>query len=88
MQSVEGITASYPGLFDSGGSEEDSGSGGFATKWGWFVTLDNLSNSNLLQWDEYMAMNVTPFLNLCAYIKDKQKEQERINWKAQQQLKG
>jgi hypothetical protein len=32
-------------------------------------------------------MNVGEFLNLCAYVKDKQNEEKAQRWKMEQQLK-
>ena len=80
MQSLETLNTSYKRLFD----KEDRGSKervivnrkGFE-RWGWIITLDNLSNSRPETWEHYYKMGVIEFLNLCAYFKDKAKEQER-----------
>jgi len=55
-------------------SNEDSGEGSpeFVRHWGWYYTLDSLSNNDRSKWDYYLDMNVVAFLNTLAYFKDKQ----------------
>lgn len=77
---------SYPRLFKQEQQEDDEGDGeevraGFVTHWGWYYTLDNLSNNDRTKWDYFLDMNVIAFLNYIAYEKDKQahiEEQQRL----------
>ena len=52
---------------DFGGSE------GFGERWGWIATLDNLCNGDFTKRPYYEKMNVIEFLNICSFVKEKQK---------------
>ena len=83
---MEGLTRSYPRLFKRDEPEDDEGSeqdnrAGFVAHWGWYHTLDSLSNHDRTKWDYFLDMNVIAFLNYIAYEKDKQNhiaEQTRL----------
>ena len=89
MESLGKLNQSYSGLFEIEDSREDDGSRrntsggneGFSERWGWWITLDNLSNGCFEKWEYYETMNVIQFLNTCAYVKDKQKMLEWENRK-------
>lgn len=79
----------YKGLFgqeDEGVSEGIEGDW-FSTKWGWYVTLDHLSNSRVVDWDRIVEFKVTTFLNMLSYYKDKQQfekenmEKNKAKWR-------
>jgi len=71
----------YSGLFESETREDDEGeqgsdfrSGeGFGERWGWIATLDNLCNGDFTKRPYYEKMNVIEFLNICSFVKEKQK---------------
>ena len=73
---MESLIKSYARLFGLADkeSDEDSGEGSpeFVKHWGWYYTLDNLSNNDRTKWDSFLEMNVVAFLNTLAYYKDKQ----------------
>ena len=81
MQSVSRINEMYSGLFESETGEDDrgeqdsnfGGSEGFAERWGWIATLDNLCNGDFTKRPYYEKMNVIEFLNICSFVKEKQK---------------
>jgi hypothetical protein len=88
LRALEQFNKNYKGLF--GENDEEDNEGGeeswFAKKWGWYITLDNISNSRVVDWDKLLDFKITVFLNMCAYHKDKQEnerqhmERERIKW--------
>ena len=59
---------------DEEADEENEGSNrpGFVKHWGWYYTLDNLSNNDRTKWEYFLEMNVIEFLNSLSYFKDKQ----------------
>lgn len=73
---MESLIKGYAILFGlkDEASDEDSGEGSpeFVKHWGWYYTLDSLSNNDRSKWDYYLDMNVVAFLNTLAYFKDKQ----------------
>ena len=81
MQSVSELNEMYAGLFESETGEHDGaeqernygGSEGFGERWGWIATLDNLCNGDFTKRPYYEKMNVIEFLNICSYVKEKQK---------------
>ena len=83
---LSGIVQSYARLFgvEEQGSDEDVEEGNspqFVKHWGWYYTLDNLSNNDRSKWDYLLDLNVIAFLNTLAYYKDKQDyiaEQQRL----------
>ena len=58
------------------GVEPSSNGGGFAKHWGWFITLDSISNNNPKDYNYYTSMNIKAFLTLLSFYKDKQDMQE------------
>ena len=78
------LTSNYSNLFERTikTGEQESGElikrNGFSEHWGWFITLDNLSNGDRSKWEYFLSMNVIEFLNYLAFVKDKQKHQEQI----------
>ncbi len=80
MESLKGLNARFGGLFkqESEGDEDEDGqtSRGFK-RWGWIITLDNLSGGDPTKWNHYYNLNVIEFLTVVAYYKDKSDEQER-----------
>ena len=80
MQTLEALNTNYRKLFDKDATKDEgriARSGKGFENWGWFITLDNLSNSRPETWEEFEKMGVIQFLNICSFYKDKQKEQER-----------
>ena len=81
MQSISELNANYSGLFESETREHDGaeqsndigGSEGFGERWGWIATLDNLCNGDFTKRPYYEKMNVIEFLNICSFVKEKQK---------------
>jgi hypothetical protein len=55
-----------------------TGSGKGLEQWGWYVTLDNMSNSRPETWQFYYEMKLLEFLNLLLYYKDKEEYIEKI----------
>ena len=74
----------YAGLFESETREDDDreqerdfgSSEGFGARWGWIATLDNLCNGDFTKRPHYEKMNVIEFLNICSFVKEKQKAEE------------
>jgi hypothetical protein len=52
--------------------------GGGLEAWGWYVTLDNLSNGCPEKWEYYYDMKLIEFLNLLLYYKDKEEYYEKL----------
>jgi hypothetical protein len=73
---LESLIKGYAILFgvkDEESNEDSSeGSPEFVKHWGWYYTLDSLSNNDRTKWDFFLDMNVVAFLNTLAYFKDKQ----------------
>ena len=86
MQSLSGLVAEYSGLFgkSSGGVAADSA--WFVKRWGWLVTVDNLANGDVNKYKQIYLMPVIEFLNILAFIKDKQKlereQQDKVRGRA------
>jgi hypothetical protein len=74
--SLEKLNTDYKKLFEYRGGNETSKS---FSKWGWIITLDNLSNSDASKWNYYKNLNVIEGLNICMYYKSKSDEMERID---------
>ena len=71
------LIKSYRGLFETGDGENgEEGSkpsrASFVEHWGWYYTLDSLSNNDRTKWEYFLNMKVIAFLNTLAYYKDKQ----------------
>ncbi len=83
MQGYGGFTSSYSGLFGKriNQSEQDGEQVDKTEQdkhleyWGWYVTLDSLSNKDRTKWDYYLNMNVVAFLNYLSFVKDRNKWQ-------------
>ena len=81
MQSISELNANYSGLFEQESGEHDrgeqesdiGGSEGFGERWGWIATLDSLCNGDFTKRPYYEKMNVIEFLNICSFVKEKQK---------------
>jgi hypothetical protein len=76
LKSLEKLNASYKKLFDYRGGENTPSK--TFSKWGWIITLDNLSNSDASKWNYYKALSVIEALNICSYYKAKADETERV----------
>jgi hypothetical protein len=77
-------------LFDGGSGETEEGSGdrdSFNKRWGWWQTLDNLTNSRIDKWDIVLEWNVIKALNIVAYYSDKQKVHMQIHKDQMQKIK-
>ena len=89
FETLERFNSSYQQLLQEGGVEETDGvnprTETFAEYWGWFLTLDNLSNNRRELWDYFLEMNVTEFMNTICFYKDKQKWEHEIE---QQQIQA
>lgn len=71
-QLIKGYAVLF-GIDEQKGDEDTSeGSPEFIKHWGWYYTLDSLSNNDRTKWDYLLDMNVVAFLNTLAYYKDKQ----------------
>ena len=81
MQSIVEMEKDYQGLykkeehqeFEQETFEAHTKQETFNEKWGWFITLDMLSNNNPNLWDEITEWNVIRFLNTISYYHDKAK---------------
>ena len=81
LQSISELNELYSGLFESENGEHDraeqerdfGGGEGFGERWGWIATLDSLCNGDFTKRPYYEKMNVIEFLNICSYVKEKQK---------------
>lgn len=77
-------------MFDGGSKEDDErGQTGtrFSQRWGWWLTLDNLTNSRIDKWDEILNWDVTKALNIVAYYTDKQKMERQVHNEMRQKYK-
>ena len=77
-------------MFDAGSREDDEGSKGgtgFGQRWGWWHTLDNLTNSRIDKWDEILNWDITKALNIVAYYSDKQKMEQQVQREMKQKYK-
>ncbi len=85
MQSLSDTNKRYSGLFgkavEQSGNDNNGSSKKFAERWGWYVTLDRLSNSRPDKWKYYYDMGVIEFLNLVAFYKDKDRMERMKNKK-------
>ena len=81
MQSLSELNKRFGGLFrkpdESDDTDDGQTSGGFK-RWGWIITLDNLSGGDPTKWNYYRRLNVIEFLTVVSYFKDKHNEQKRI----------
>lgn len=71
------IITKYKRLFGQGDGEGEEdvterAKPTFVEYWGWYYTLDNISNNDRTKWEYFLNMNVIEFLNTLAYYKDKQ----------------
>lgn len=82
MQLHESLIKRYRKLFELGEGEpgypleegevrNEKQAESFRSRWGWFITLDNISNNDRTKWDYFLEMNVIEFLNTLAYYKEK-----------------
>lgn len=81
MQSLGSLNKRFGGLFSKESSELDGGdepiSGGF-DRWGWMITLDNLSKEDPTKYPYYYDLNVIEFLTIISYKKSKNEEERRL----------
>jgi hypothetical protein len=81
LESLKGLNERFGGLFkqESETDEEPDEpiSKGFS-RWGWLITLDNLTDGDATKWNHYYGLNVIEFLTIVSYFKSKADEQERI----------
>ena len=78
MSSLKIVNDSYPNFFDSSSGEDDKGGGnGFAERYGWWGLIDSLSNGRVDKWQIILDWEVTYGLNICAYYKEKQREEKK-----------
>ena len=86
LQGLNQFITRYAGLLGKGKAkdiEEDSEGDTIelteqdkhANHWGWYVTLDILSNKDREKWDYFLNMNIVAFLNYLAFVKDRNKWQ-------------
>lgn len=71
FEQFRGLLGRYPRLF--GGDSEAVAGETFESRWGWHITLDNLSNNDRTKWAFFTDMEVIEFLNELSYRKDKGK---------------
>ena len=80
MQSLKGLNERFGGLFskpdEEDGDTDEQLSRGFK-RWGWMITLDNLSKNDPTKYPYYYKLNVIEFLTILSYYNDKRKEEER-----------
>lgn len=84
MQSLSTLVSSYSGLFGKSSGGVSSDSAWFVRKWGWLSTVDNLVNGDVNKYSYVYEMPVIEFLNILAFVKDKQK----LEREQQDKLKG
>lgn len=85
MQTLRKLNERFGGLFtrkaggtDDEGSDNDEGNTTYGfRRWGWVITLDNISGEDPTKWPYYYDLNVIEFLTICSYYKDKAEEKER-----------
>lgn len=84
MQCFSELTNAYPKLFrkdaekgNQRGEETIKKKVSFTDVWGWYCTLDGLSNNDRTKWDYFLDMKIIEFLNTLSYFRDKQKDQQR-----------
>ena len=65
---------------DSG--DEDSATEGFFQRWSWFYSIDAVSETLRISWDEVLQKSVVEFLNILSYRKDKNNWQKESFKKA------
>ena len=85
MQSFGKLNALFKRLFEvktEGDEPVTIGEESFASHWGWFLVLDNLSNSDRTKWDYFLNMNIIEFLNTLCFYKDKQAHERELIRKA------
>jgi len=81
LSRISELNEAYENLFEHQTGEHDGaeqernigGSEGFGERWGWIATLDNLCNGDFTKRPYYEKMNVIEFLNICSFVKEKQK---------------
>jgi tRNA(Ser,Leu) C12 N-acetylase TAN1 len=83
LQGYRGFVSKYRGLFGKTDEHSEVEVGERVKTeqerhyeyWGWYVTLDSVSNKDRTKWDYYLNMNVVAFLNYLSYVKDRNKWQ-------------
>ena len=81
LESLAKVNADYKRLWEqptkkSRGTTKAGGEG--LKGWGWFVTLDNLSNGCPEKWEFYYDMKLIEFLNILLYYKNKEEYYEKL----------
>ena len=88
MGTLSDLNGNYKNFFDDGSQQKDKGSENrFASRWGWWGLIDNLTNSRIDKWDEVLNWEVIKALNVCCYFKDKQKMEAQMQREAMQKMK-
>lgn len=81
MQSLGSLNKRFGGLFSQPDGDNEQGdepvSGGF-DRWGWMITLDNLSKEDPTKYPYYYDLNVIEFLTIISYKKSKGEEERRL----------
>ena len=90
---ISNLNATYSHLFGTAveettegkqgnGQGEDNGETGgnsFADKWNWMYSIKQVSDMVHSPWDVVFQMNIIEFLNILCFVKDYNREVERIN---------
>ena len=71
-EAVEGTGEDAKG---SGDTDVDVTS--FSYKWGWVHSIDKVSETMRISWDDAFKLNIIEFLNVLCYIKDKNTEERK-----------
>lgn len=75
---------------ESGEQEEDSGNtktNRFSDKWGWINLVDEVSKTVGTEWKNVFTMEIREFLNIASYMKDKNRELERLHKEMMSKIK-
>ena len=72
------------------GQDKDNGENGgntFSDKWNWVYQVKQVSDMVHSSWREVFEMNIVEFLNILSFIKDYNRESERVNRERMNKLK-
>lgn len=81
MQSLSSLNKRFGVLFTEKDGDNDEGDertiSGFS-RWGWMITLDNLSEGDPTKYPYFYELNVIEFLTVISYKKAKNEEEKRL----------
>lgn len=69
----------YPAVYGTGNESEQGSENTFATKWGWYATIDELAGGDIAKFEIITELNLHLCLNnLCYKIEKAKKEAEEL----------